>query len=101
MTASANSLVLITLLVMHQMVVDTAQASATYKAIQTKNLYQPAAYVVNREARGVVTIYDGFTSGEVDQAMDEHYDRIENMMFTRVVMTDEPGGDFVVDDGCD
>ncbi len=89
------------LISMHTSAVDAAQASNSFKNFQMKTMYEPASYVLKREARGAVTISVGFTSQEVDQAMDEHYDRIENMMFTRMVISDDAGGSFIADDGCD
>lgn len=62
------------------------------------------------EAKGRVMIYSGLTDREVELAMDEHFDRIENMMFVRTVVTDDEGqarrvpqtNELVVEsDGCD
>ena len=76
----------------------TADADQSF---QHKTLFEPASYVLNREARGAVTIYDGFTSDQVDQVMDEQYERIENMMFTRMIYVSDEGDDLIFDDGCD
>ena len=89
------------LICMHAISIRAAQASDFNKDFQMKTIYEPASYVLNREARGAVTIYDGFTSQEVDQVMDDHFNRIENMMFTRVVVTSPDGEVEVMDDGCD
>ena len=92
----------VTLLIsMHAASISAAQASDFNKDFQMRTIYEPAPYVLNREARGAVTIYDGFTSQEVDQVMDDHFHRIENMMFTRVVVTQPDGEVEVMDDGCD
>jgi len=79
----------------------TGASADAYQTFQRQNLYEPASYVLNREARGGVTIYDGFTSAEVDQVMDEQYERIGNMMFTRMVYVSDEGDEVVFDDGCD
>jgi hypothetical protein len=55
-------------------------------------------------------IYDGLTDRDVERAFDEQFDRLEHMMFIRVVVTDDSGkarrsgtGEVVTesDDGCD
>ncbi len=77
---------------------------------QMKTIYQPSVAMLEREEAGFVNIYDGFTSAEVEQILDDKYDRIENMMFTRVKLTDTNGDmmidpmtgeQLVEDDGCD
>lgn len=77
---------------------------------QMKTIYQPSVATLEREQAGFVNIYDGFTSAEVDQILDDKYARIENMMFTRVKLTDTNGDlmidpytgeELVEDDGCD
>ncbi len=77
---------------------------------QMKQIYQPSQHLLQREKRGFVNIYDGFTDTQVEQVMDQKFSRLENMMFTRVKQTDsqgevlkdpESGEDIVADDGCD
>ena len=55
-------------------------------------------------------IYDGLTDKTVDKALDEHFERIAAMMFTRVVVTDDSSaamrdeltGEIIIEDeGCD
>jgi len=46
-------------------------------------------------------IYDGLTSNTVDKAMDEQFNRIEHMMFVRIVHEQDNGEYYVEDDGCD
>jgi hypothetical protein len=36
------------------------------------------------ETRGGVYIYDSLEAGEVDAALDQHFGRIQNMMFIRI-----------------
>ena len=80
---------------------------------QTVRLFYPSAADRKAEEKGRVMIYDGMTDREVSRAMDEHFDRIEYMMFTRTLVTDDSGeprkdpesGELVTestyDDGCD
>ena len=77
---------------------------------QMKMIYQPSSAMIEREANGLVMIYDGFKDYQVDQVMEDKFDRIENMMFTRVRLTDnlgntlkdpETGAELVAEDGCD
>ena len=51
------------------------------------------------EAKGRVMIYDGMPIDVVDRAMDEQFDRIDHMMFTRI-RHPAPEGEEVEDDGC-
>lgn len=70
---------------------------------QERRLMQPTAAEQMRERRGMVFIYDGLEHGTVQRAMDEHFDRIQNMMFTRIHHL-PPGGvgtAAVEDDGCE
>lgn len=77
---------------------------------QMNMIYQPSQSTLAREARGFVFIYDGFTDTQVSQIMDDKFDRIDNMMFTRVKITDTSnavikdtvtGEVMIEDDGCD
>ena len=77
---------------------------------QMKQIYQPSQHLLDRESHGFVNIYDGFSDTQVDQVMDQKFERIDNMMFTRVKKTDIQGAilkdpvsglDIVEDDGCD
>ena len=77
---------------------------------QMKLVYQPSAAILEREEKGFVFIYDGFTDAEVEAILDHKFERIDSMMFTRVRMTDPAGEvqldpvtgeELVEDDGCD
>ncbi len=46
-----------------------------------RRLNQPTEHERAHERDGNVYIYDGLTDREVDQALNEHFDRIEYMMF--------------------
>ena len=76
---------------------------------QIKQLFQPGKYRDSLEKQGRVFIYAGMKSSMVMKALDEHFDRIQSMMFTGTVVTDKKGtplrdqetGKLVVeDDGC-
>ncbi|WP_456446796.1 hypothetical protein [Thiolapillus sp.] len=72
-------------------------------------IYHPSEAQLQRESRGQVTIYDGFTDMEVEKALDHGFHRMQSMMFTRVKITkdgqeviDESTGEAATeDDGCD
>ena len=77
---------------------------------QYNRLFNPSPANLKAEGRGTVFIYDGLTDVTVQQAIELHFDRIQNMMFTRTVITDKNGdpridpitGDKLVEeDGCD
>lgn len=70
---------------------------------EERRLFQPTVSQRKQEYRGGVFIYDGLTFETVQRAMDEHFDRIDNMMFVRVKHPPpEVGGEpEVEDDGCD
>lgn len=70
---------------------------------QERRLFEPSESQREQERRGTVFIYDGLESARVAQAMDSHFDRIENMMFTRTRHPPAtPSGPAMVEnDGCD
>ena len=71
---------------------------------QIEQLLQPGHARLAAEARGGVFIYDGLEAGVVADAMDSHFDRIQNMMFIRIhhsPPTGAGGEAMVEDDGCD
>jgi len=45
-------------------------------------------------------IYDELDEEDVERALDEQFDRIEHMMFTRIRHTEPDGAVSVEDDGC-
>lgn len=89
----------------------TANAdSSPVKSWQMVRLFEPTQADLLAEARGRVMIYEGLTDRDVERAFDEQFDRLEHMMFIRVVVTDDSGkarrsetGEIVTesDDGCD
>lgn len=68
---------------------------------QQKVLFSPSSSVLAAEARGRIMIYDGLRQATVTRAMDEQFDRIENMMFVGTVIEQEDGELEVEEDGCD
>lgn len=72
-----------------------------YDDFQLRRLLSPTENQYVAEAKGKVYIYDGMNSSQVDIAMDDHFDRIDSMMFTRIVHTSTNGEYYVENDGCD
>lgn len=71
---------------------------------QLQRLMQPGPAQRAAEARGSVHIYESLEAGLVADAMDSHFDRIQNMMFIRIhhLPASGAGGDAMIeDDGCD
>ncbi len=90
--------------------VKAEETGSTVEEWQLDLIYYPSASMLEREAKGFVFIYDGLSEDMVDKILDDRYDRIEYMMFTRVKKTDnngdtmidpETGDDILVDEGCD
>lgn len=70
---------------------------------EERRLFEPTVSQLKQEQRGGVFIYDGLEYATVTRAMDENFERIDNMMFVRVKHPPPPGEDepVVEDDGCD
>ena len=82
----------------------------TLEKWQMNMIYHPTESVLERESKGFVFIYDGFNETQVDHILDDSFDRIDHMMFTRVKLSDssgeimldpETGDELMADDGCD
>ena len=54
-------------------------------------LFEPSPVQVEREQAQRVMIYRGMKDTDIDRAMDEQFDRIETMMFTGTIVTDDTG----------
>lgn len=77
---------------------------------QQRRIELPTKLELQWESNNHVMIYEGMKDHEVERAFDDHFDRIESMMFINTVVTDENGeplkdpktGHVVTEpDGCD
>lgn len=77
---------------------------------QMKRLMQPGKADLQREKQGHIMIYHGLRDSQVEQALSTNFHRMEAMMFTGTIVTDDSGqpaidpdsGDVLTeDDGCD
>lgn len=89
--------------------VSATPRAADVRDIELRRLLEPTEAELQQEAAGRIYIYDGLRDTDVERAMEEEYERIENMMFIREKKTDEKGEvlkdpatgqDVVEDDGC-
>ncbi len=75
---------------------------------QMNRLFEPTTHQRKKETQGQIMIYDGLRDTTIKNALDKNFERIESMMFTRVVVTDghgQPeldiaGNAITEDDGC-
>lgn len=58
---------------------------------QMSLLFSPGEQQLRVEEKGRVMIYDGLYSSDVNRALDDQFDRMEHMMFTNTIVTDESG----------
>lgn len=99
-------------LVLTILLISDSAASAVagdIRSIELRRLFQPTESEQSAETQGRVYIYEGLREKDVERAMDEAFDRIQNMMFIRTQIADrpkrggkpeEPGRVVVADDGC-
>jgi hypothetical protein len=71
--------------------IQAVNADSTTRDWQERRLMQPSADELKWEQAGNIMIYDGLTDRQVSEAMDKHFNRIESMMFTGTIITDERG----------
>ena len=68
-----------------------------------RRLMSPTPAEVASEGKGHIHIYDSLEMNAVNKALDENFDRIQNMMFTRIHHLPPTGSGPAEgeDDGCD
>jgi hypothetical protein len=83
--------------------------SADVSEIELRRLFQPTDAELAAEERGRLYIYEGLRDTDVQRALDEEFERVDNMMFIRTRKTDqagevkrdeETGEEEYEDDGC-
>ena len=63
---------------------DNDSPVALSRDFQIERLLTPSVTELAAEDRGSVYIYDSLEMKQVNAALDQHFDRIENMMFIRI-----------------
>lgn len=63
---------------------DHITAVAPSQDFQLRRLMQPSPAERTAEQKGKIYIYDSLEYADVEQALDDNFDRIENMMFIRI-----------------
>ena len=66
-------------------------AEPAYQQLEMRRLFEPTESELRNEARGGVYIYEGLTDRAVNRAMEEEFERVENMMFINTIRTDAQG----------
>lgn len=92
---------------------EAVQSSGTindkFEQWQLRRLFDPNEHQLRQGRAGMVFIYDGIKSNIINRVMDEQFDCLDSMMFTRTIITDdygEPEVDpqtglaMIEDDGC-
>jgi hypothetical protein len=59
--------------------------------IELRRLFEPTPAEIRAENAGSIYIYDGLRDLDVQRALEEEFDRVENMMFIRTKKTDAKG----------
>ena len=90
-----------TVIIINMLLVLVSMPAKAADSYQYKSLFTPSDFTLKAEAKGRIMIYDSLTSKTIDKAMDEQFDRIENMMFVRIVHEQDNGQYYVEDDSCD
>ena len=76
---------------------------------QLKRLFSPSPQQLEAEKEGFVFIYDGLKSSDIERVLQEQFHRLDSMMFTGIIITDEDGNPVIdpqtglamrEDDGC-
>ncbi len=63
-------------------------------------LFSPSSGILQAETKGRIMIYDGLKNETVELAMNQQFERIENMMFVRTQYIQEDG-EYEAEDDCD
>jgi hypothetical protein len=79
--------------------IPTLSLSDNLSSWNSQRLFSPSPALLTAEGKGRITIYDGLDHTVVEQAMDQQFDRIENMMFIRTKYV-LPSGEVYQDDDC-
>ena len=87
-------------LLMGLLLAPVATTAGEADRFQQNALFNPGDSQLQAEARGRIMIYDGLDNNVVERAMDEQFNRIENMMFVRIRNTQPSGEVSYDDDGC-
>jgi hypothetical protein len=66
-------------------------AAADVSDIELRRLFDPTEAELASEADGRIYIYDGLTDRDVQRALNEEFERVDNMMFIRTRQTDAQG----------
>ena len=66
-----------------------AAPADTLTAWQERRLFHPSEVQLHNERQGRIFIYDGLSDKIAQKAVDEEFDRVQHMMFTNTIVTDE------------
>lgn len=73
------------------LIMATTAVAEDVRDIELRRLFDPTEAELASETDGRIYIYDGLTDVDVQRALNEEFDRVENMMFIRTKKTDETG----------
>lgn len=63
--------------------VSSIVSAADVREIELRRLFEPTPSELAQEEKGRIYIYDGLRDKDVQRAMEQEFDRVENMMFIR------------------
>jgi len=86
-----QSIIIAAALLGQLLVAHTVNAGPEYKERYVKRLSDMAAHPERTGNPYRVFIVDGFRDVDVDKFLSEHFDNIQNVMFTSVIKTDRTG----------
>jgi hypothetical protein len=82
---------LVTTTALSATLVSSMAVAADVSEFEQRRLFSPTEAELASEAEGRIYIYDGLTDIDVQRALNDEFDRVENMMFIRTKKTDEAG----------